>query len=222
MVNVLAPQTEHMPWVLNAPEVLRWNTDKRYLAELPQAIPTQFVSDGERWEPPAREYVVKPSVSAGARDAARYGPAEHSRARKHVMELVRAGRAAMVQPYLSSVDARGETALLYFGGRFSHAIRKGPLLRAGQEPGRQLYANEDISAREPEDDELAAGERVLDAVPFPRSDLLYARVDLLRDAAGEPQLIELELTEPSLFLSYAEGAAGRLADEVVGRLKRAS
>jgi hypothetical protein len=124
----------------------------------------------------------------------------------------------MVQPYLSSVDASGETALLYFGGRYSHAIRKGPLLVPGADPGQQLYANEHISSRQPEPDELAAGERILDALPFPRSELLYARVDLIRGQGGEPQLIELELTEPSLFLSYGEGAAGRLADEVVARL----
>jgi hypothetical protein len=198
--------------------VLRWNTDKRYLAEIPHAIPTQFVVDGEDWMPPAAEFVVKPSVSAGARDAARYVESETDRARAHVAELVAGGRTAMVQPYLSSVDASGETALLYLGGRYSHAIRKGPLLVAGADPGQQLYANEHILPRQPEPDELAAGDQILDALPFPRSELLYARVDLIRGSGGEPQLIELELTEPSLFLSYGEGAAGRLADEVVARL----
>ncbi|HEY2769601.1 MAG TPA: hypothetical protein VGI87_03495 [Solirubrobacteraceae bacterium] len=209
---------ESLPRVLNAPEVLRWNTDKRYLADVPGAIPTQFVVDGEDWAPPAAEFVVKPSVSAGARDAARYSEADTARARAHVEQLVAGGRTAMVQPYLSSVDARGETALLYFGGRYSHAIRKGPLLVSGADPGEQLYANEHVTTRQPDPDELAAGDRVLDALPFPRSELLYARVDLIRGPEGEPRLIELELTEPSLFLSHGEGAAGRLAEEIVARL----
>jgi hypothetical protein len=209
---------ESLPRVLNAPAVLRWNTDKRYLADIPHAIPTQFVVNGEAWAPPAAEFVVKPSVSAGARDAARYLETETDRARAHVELLVADGRTVMVQPYLSSVDAHGETALLYFGGRYSHAIRKGPLLVSGADPGDQLYANEHISARRPEPDELAAGEEILDALPFPRGELLYARVDLIRGPQGEPQLIELELTEPSLFLSYGDGAAGRLADEVAARL----
>lgn len=209
---------DSLPRVLNAAEVLRWNTDKRYLADLPHAIPTQFVADGWEWAPPAAEFVVKPSVSAGARDAARYLESEAARARAHVELLVAGGRTAMIQPYLSSVEARGETALIYFGGRYSHAIRKGPLLEAGAQPGAQLYANEHISARQAEPDELAVAGRILDAVPFPRAELLYARVDLIRGPHGEPQLIELELTEPSLFISYASGAAGRLADEIVVRL----
>jgi hypothetical protein len=209
---------DSLPRVLNPPEVLHWNTDKRYLRELPGGIPTRFVAAGEEWEPPAEEFVVKPTVSAGARDAARYVPDEAGRAREHVAALTANGRTAMVQPYLRSVDAAGETALLYFGGRFSHAIRKGPLLPSGGRPSSELFVKEDIASRVPDDDQLAAGERILNALPFGREELLYARVDLIRGADGEPQLIELELTEPSLFLSYADGAAGRLADEVVKRL----
>src|SRR5262249_20237830 len=130
---------ESVPQLLNAPDVIRWNTDKRYLAELPAAVPTQFVEDGDSWQPPAGEYVIKPAVSAGSRDTARYRPGEDHRAEAHVAELTSQRRIVMVQPYLTSVDERGETALIYFAGEYSHAICKGQLLVHGREPSSDLY-----------------------------------------------------------------------------------
>ncbi len=94
---------------------------------------------------------------------------------------------------------------MYLDGRFSHAIRKGPLLPPGSDSTAHLFAAEHIVAREPGADELAAGARILAALPFGK--VLYARVDLLRDEAGGPVLLELELAEPSLYLAYARGSA---------------
>lgn len=219
---------EAVPRLLNAPEVIRWNTDKRYLAELPNAVATEFVDgdgagdppawDPRAWDPPAGEFVVKPTISSGSRHTARYGPGDEEQARAHVHELVSAGRTVMVQPYLDAVDEHGETALLFFGGEYSHAIRKGQMLRPGHEPSTDLYLAEQIAPRRPDPDERAVAERVLDSLPWPRSELLYARVDLIRGADGQPLLVELELTEPSLYLSFGEGAAGRLADLVLARV----
>ncbi len=207
-----------LPRVLNPAEVIAWNTDKRYLGELPGAVPTTFVAPAEEWDPPAGEYVVKPTISAGSIDTARYRPGDEARARKHVAGLVAAGRHAMVQPYLSAVDEAGESALLFFGGRYSHAIRKGQMLHAGRGPGTGLYVEEDIRPRDPSAAEREAAERVLDAIPWCREELLYARVDLIPGPDGAPRLVELELAEPSLFLSYSPGAAERLAELVEGRL----
>jgi len=105
---------------------------------------------------------------------------------------------------------------MYIDGRFSHAIRKGALLPAGGPSTTGLFAPEEIVARTPGSDELAAAGRILAATPFGR--LLYARVDLLRDAAGAPRLLELELTEPSLFLSHAPGSAERFAAALLAHL----
>jgi O-ureido-D-serine cyclo-ligase len=125
----------------------------------------------------------------------------------------------MVQPYLSAVDAHGETALLFFDGEYSHAVRKGQMLQPGQAPtGEVIYLEEEISAREPDPAELTAADEVLESLPWPRGSLLYARVDLIPDADGSHRLVELELTEPSLFLSYSPGAPQRLAERVVARL----
>jgi hypothetical protein len=125
----------------------------------------------------------------------------------------------MIQPYLGAVDEVGESALIFFSGEYSHAIRKGQMLRPGQDPPPDgLYVEEEIRSREPTEAERAAADEVLDAMPWNRQELLYARVDLIPDAVGSPQLVELELTEPSLFLSYSRGAPQRLAQRVLERL----
>ena len=46
----------------------------------------------------------------------------------------------------------------------------------------------------------------------------YARVDVLRDADGQPAVLELELIEPSLFLDFAPGSAEALARAILARL----
>ena len=77
----------------------------------------------------------KPSVSAGSRDTARW--TTRAQALEHAAALRAAGRTAMVQPYLPAVDVAGETALLHFGGAFSHAVQQGTAAaaRRGRAPG---------------------------------------------------------------------------------------
>lgn len=225
--------------LLNPPEVVRWNTDKHYLLHLAQAgvpvVPTRFVEPGQD---AAREFeaflgaghpvctvgracefdefVLKPAIGAGSRDAARYARGERASAFEHLQRLLDAGRSALLQPYLSRVDAHGETAVLYLGATFSHAIRKGPLLRRGAGFVEGLFAPEDIRPRSAESSELAVAAAAFAAIPF--APPAYARIDLIRDDAGAPVVLELELTEPSLFLAHASGAAERLARHMVERL----
>jgi len=212
--------------LLNPLPVVRWNTDKHYLRDLAESgiatVPSFFVEPGEDAsaalhqfldaQRPA-EFVVKPSIGAGSRDAQRYGSDEIEASTAHVRRLLDARRSVLLQPYLERVDEHGETALIFFAGHFSHAIRKGPLLRRGEGPTRALFAVEHITARAPSKEELQLAERTLAAMPFPGS-LLYARVDLIHDAGGTPCVLELELTEPSLFFDHAPGSAGRFAQAV--------
>jgi glutathione synthase/RimK-type ligase-like ATP-grasp enzyme len=213
---------DRLPRVLNAPEVVRWNTDKRYLDELAAAglpvVPTRFLEPGEPLDPPASRFVVKPSVSAGGRQTASYEAHELELARRHLETLHAAGRAAMVQPYLEGVDSVGEAALIWLGGEYSHAVTKSALLRRGQQPGSGLYLEETIAMRSPSGDERDVAERVLAGLPFEARQLLYARVDLLPTDEG-PVVLELELTEPSLFLGYEPAAADRLADGIAAALR---
>jgi glutathione synthase/RimK-type ligase-like ATP-grasp enzyme len=200
----------------NPYEVIRWNTDKRYLRELEaQGLPvvhTEWLEPGDALRvPAAREYVVKPAVSAGSRDTTRYHAGEDdAAAAEHVRRLHEAGRTVMVQPYLEGVDSHGETALLFFAGEWSHAIRKGPLLERLGGPVEGWFKREQIDDREPSDVERERAERVLDALPWPRRELTYARVDLVPGVDG-PTVIEVELTEPSMFLDRDPHAADRFA-----------
>jgi glutathione synthase/RimK-type ligase-like ATP-grasp enzyme len=204
------------PRLVNPPAILAWNTDKRYLHEIAEAglpvVDTSLVEPGEWFSPPAGEYVVKPTVSAGSRDTARFegGDGDANRARALVQAIHHSGRTAMVQPYVASVDTRGETAMLFFDGEFSHAIHKGPLLHPGQAPTGEVFAPETIEARTATAAERAVADGI---VAWVRQRFCgapaYARVDLVEDAGGAPLLLELELTEPSLFFAHApDGPAG--------------
>ncbi len=202
-----------VPRLANPAAVLAWNTDKRYLAGLAAAgvpvVPTTFVAPGEPFTAPAYEHVVKPTVSAGARDTERFAAGASSAA--HAQALLDAGRPVMVQPYIEAIDDAGETALLHFDGVLSHAARKAPVLVSGVDDPNAVA----ITPREPSAHELAVARQVLDAVPF--GELLYARVDLVPGPDG-PLLMELEVTEPCLFLRQSVGAVARFAEAIARRV----
>jgi len=209
-----------VPSLQNVPEILRWNTDKTYLQQL-QAHGVPIIET--RWDVAPgddigsyAEWVVKPTISAGSRDTARWTTADEVYA--HSAELVAAGRHSMTQPYISSVDEHGETAMLYLGGTFSHAIRKGPLLRRGEGVDQDRDSREAITPREATAAQRELSEQVLaatGAILGLSAPPLYARIDLVAADDGSPLLIELELTEPSLFLPYSDGGAGRLVDAIL-------
>ncbi len=208
--------------LINPLPVVRWNTDKRYLLDLAAAgiaiVPTVFAGPGDAWEVPAGwfEVVVKPATSAGSRDTARYARAD-PRIGAHVSRLQAAGRVAMLQPYHHEIEEAGETGLIYTGGTFSHAFRKGPLLAPDGHITDQLFAPETITAREPSSDELALGARVIATVAARFGTPAYARVDVLPG----PVVIEVELTEPSLYLAYGPGSPERAAAAIAAAVHAA-
>jgi O-ureido-D-serine cyclo-ligase len=212
--------------VLNPPSVVRWNTDKHYLSDLSQAgiavVASQFIEPGARARPAIEQFlgryeheyvVVKPAVGAGSRDAERHRRDAIDSAENHARRLLEANRSVLLQPYLNRVDQDGETALVFYKGRFDHAVRKGPLLPPGGAATRTLFAPEAITARVPGADELQLAQRAVAAIPFDTP--LYARIDLIRDDDGVPCVLELELTEPSLFFAHSPGSAERLAAAVL-------
>jgi hypothetical protein len=205
-----------VPRLLNPPALLRWNADKRYLAELPGAVATAFVAPGEGWSPPAGDFVVKPVVSAGGRETARYQPQEADAARAHVERLHGLGATAMVQQYVPEVDDPGELKLVYVDGEYSHAVRVGPLLARGRGVEERPWEREVGEALDaPTVEERATAEALLAHVATRFGEVpLYARVDL---AGG--RLMELELVEPYLFLGLHEPAAATLAEAIRRRLR---
>lgn len=216
--------------LINPEPVVRWNVDKHYLRDLDAAgvpiIPSEFVEPGQDARAAlerllaanaAAEIVVKPAIGAGSKDAQRHARVDRGAIGEHVRRLTAAGRSAMLQPYLPSVDQRGETALLFYDGELSHAICKGAMLRPGEMAEEGLYVREDITPRAPGADELRVAKQALAAVPSGIP--LYARVDLLADEQGAPRLLELELTEPSMFFAHAPEAAARFARTLVAHVE---
>ncbi|MGA5822025.1 ATP-grasp domain-containing protein [Kitasatospora sp. NPDC094028] len=204
----------------NPAPVVRWNSDKHYLRELTRhgaaVVPTRFLEPGARLTAAdfagADGVVVKPAVSAGAVDTARYEPGRPEDAARHARTLLEQGRSVMVQPYLPRV-VDGERALVFLGGAFSHAIRKDPLLT---EPGvidddREPHLG--VAPYRPTGTEIRTATAALSAVPSTAAPL-FARVDLVLDNAGEPVVMELELIEPNLFLQDDPAAPGRFAAAV--------
>ncbi len=223
--------TRRVPRLANPAEVIAWNTDKTYLRDVGDAgieiVPTAWIEPGQTVALPSGEFVVKPSVGASFNGAGRFAAAvtgQLDAARAHAAMLHDAGRTVMVQPYLAGVDTAGETALVYVEGKLSHAVGKGAMLPQSAAYGltsglsTSLSLIERITPREPDAAELRLGDQVLDLIRDRfGGDLLYARIDVLPTPGG-PVVIELELTEPSLFLEHDASAAGHLAAAVANRL----
>ena len=223
--------------VENDPGLIRWNSDKRYLDDLLEeglaVVPTAFVAPGEDAPEIESEVVIKPTISAGGRDTGRFGPDSAAAAQALLASIAARGRTAMIQPYMSSVEAGGETAVVIVDGEVSHVLRKGAMLNAGEvAPVRTedslgvaeaMYDPGLVVASEADADELELATRIIDEVRrrFGVTPL-YARVDMLRDPDGEPLLLELEAVEPNLYFDQAPGAPERLADAIVRRARKAA
>ena len=216
---------EFLEWATNVPNIynsfdlVAWNTDKHYLRSLQQAginvIPSTFADVGIDPIFPTGNFVVKPTVGAGSLDAERYGSGDHARAHAHVRSLHATGRDVIIQPYVTSIDEEGELALVFIDGAFSHAMRKGAMLNAVENDRSQLFRAEQMSLAAASPETLQFAREVLDAGDA--SSALYARVDLCR-LEDSWAVMELELTEPSLFLTYHPEAATELARAILKRL----
>lgn len=203
----------------NPAPVIRTNTDKRYLTALAAGgvptVPTEWIDRGTRssvadlmrgkgW-PVA---VVKPAVSVGAQDTmlVRLEAADRG---QELADEIATGRDVMVQPYLASVDGYGERSLIFFSGTLSHTVRKAPMLAGATSP-------DDVAEAVATDDEISLAQQALSWVD---ADLLYARIDTARLDDGTPVIMELELTEPRLYLRYAD-AADRFAAAIAAAATR--
>ncbi|MDQ2754393.1 MAG: hypothetical protein M3R71_02465 [Actinomycetota bacterium] len=203
---------------LNNPfAVLEWDLDKVHQRDLVAAgvpvIATTWVAPGDHWDaPPGHEFVVKPSVSAGGRNTARYAGGDATGV-AHVHALQQGGQTIMIQDYVSTIDSEGETDLIFVGGEFSHAVVKKALLNTGQgilpRPWEHMSW---VGLAEPSIEQLSVAERTMEAVSA-RLDRhpVYGRVDLVSDPSGDPLVLEVELIDPYLSLDRAPTAATRLA-----------
>jgi len=205
-----AKNVETRTKLFNSFDVMRWNTDKKYLSNLENKgvpiIPTKFASNIDEAMPAvswafgiAEAIAIKPTVGAGARLAGK--ATTEAEAIEFVKRILEAKRTAIIQPYISSVDDEGEKAIIVINGEISHVAKKVPALTKGghgDAAGQLEITNEirDIV----KNISNAVGEW---------DDLLFARVDVVR--MGERLvLMELELTEPWLFMQFRPEAGVNL------------
>lgn len=216
---------EYLRWargvdrLANPYPVVEYSTDKHYLVDLAsrgvEVVATSIVDVGQSPVWPEGDFVVKPCVGAGSIDARRYAPSERDEALAHVARLHGMSRDVIVQPYVASVDQHGERALIFLDGVFSHAMTKGAMLNVAAPRRDALYRREQMSRATPEPDAVAFAQDLFELLDA--RELLYARVDLVRDARGWA-LMELELAEPSLFLTHCAEAATALARAIARRV----
>lgn len=206
--------------IQNPVPLLRWNSDKAYLAELCETdvptVPTEVVErldeaelDRTREHFQCADLVVKPPVSASAYRTFRLGPDDP------VPDSVR-GCRMMVQPWLPAIVDQGEWSLIFFDGRLSHSVSKLP---AAGEFRVQPEHGGIIALCDPPEGAEQIALAALAAAPAPA---LYARVDLVVGNCGSLQVMELELIEPAFFMAQAPDSAAMFAEAVLSAAKRSS
>lgn len=208
--------------LVNAAPLVRWNLHKRYLVELAErgvpVVPTRLVERGSGaslldvlvdagWD----DVVVKPAVSLSAYETFRTRRAAAATGDGARFAALVAAGDVLVQPFVREI-LNGEWSLIYFGGRFSHAVVK----RAAPGDFRvQSDFGGQATLTEPSPSLRAQAETVLAALPVPA---VYARLDGV-DVGGRFVLMEAECIDPELhFLRHPPGAA--LFAEAVGEACR--
>ncbi|MGH7026886.1 ATP-grasp domain-containing protein [Brevundimonas sp.] len=205
----------------NPAEVLRWNSDKRYLARLaekgvaipptiwtdhasPAVVEAAFAAIG------AEQLIVKPTVSGGAWRTLKVAAGDLL---EEVLTDAPEG-GAMIQPFLPTIRTEGETSLLFFGGELSHVVNKRPA-HADEFRIQVQYGGRYQRLDQAPEGALDLAERTLAAIEEP---LLYARIDMVPDENGQWLLMEAELIEPDFYLSAAPEAGARFGRAVADRL----
>jgi len=202
--------------VVNPVPVLRWNSDKAYLAELGAkgvaVVPTVEVDaldDASLTEAMSElatdEIVIKPPISGGADGTHRILPGAP-------IPADALGQRRLVQPMMPGILTEGEYSLFFFGGKFSHAIVKRPA--SGDFRVQEQFGGRE-SACEVSDAAQVLAARALEVAPAAP---IYARVDMVGDALGVLHIMELELIEPSLFLHHAPDKGAAFGSAVYGAI----
>ena len=204
-------ESEPVPCI-NPARLLRWNSDKAYLAELDaKDVPTVHTIAVEALDEhglrEARDrfgcerLVVKPPISASATGTFLLSPSDP------VPDEV-AGRRMLIQPFMASIAAHGEYSLMLFDDEYSHTILKTPKVGDFRV---QPHLGGTERPCEPPAGALDLARSALAAAP---AEAVYARVDMVADDEGTLRIMELELIEPALWLQLGPGAGSAFASAV--------
>jgi glutathione synthase/RimK-type ligase-like ATP-grasp enzyme len=218
----LVDRAESEQWrMVNPPELLRWNGDKAYLAELADlgvsTVPTLAVEsccDADLEEARRRFgsdwLVVKPPVSASAMGAHRLGLNDDLPAGSRGLPMI-------VQPLIEEIARTGEFSLMLFDGDYSHAVVKRP--KAGDFRVQEHHGGVTLLCASPPDGAVQLAQAALEAAPAAAA---YARVDIVPDDQGMLRIMELELIEPSLFLDHAPDSGAAFTRSILSRARTAT
>ena len=217
-----ARRVEAATALLNGAELMAWNADKAYLAEIADdiaTVPTALLDDErlvaglapvlERWG----SVVIKPRVGAGGR-----GVVVADRPTDPRLFGLLAG-PWVVQPLVASVRTCGESSVYVFDGVAAGQVDKRPDPAGPADEVRVHEQYGGASRPVPLDPERAAvAVEAVRAVAARRgADVAYARVDLM--AWQDAWVVsELELIEPGLYLDVDPANAERFAALVASRL----
>ena len=208
--------------VLNPVEIVRWNTNKRYLLDLQQqgvrVVPTVWLEKGSTFEAAQAfaqlgtgKIIVKPAVSGGAKNTFALNPGEAAAKQDDINGLLQQ-ESFLAQPFLEEIKTKGEWSFLFFNGIYSHAVLK--TARPGDFRVQHFFGGE-VRSAEPPAALLAAAQTIVDRHA---PGCLYARVDGV-ELNNELALMELELIEPFLFMALSEGAFERYCEALLVQLQ---
>jgi glutathione synthase/RimK-type ligase-like ATP-grasp enzyme len=207
--------------LINPPTLLRWNSDKAYLAELGDAgvptVPTLSVEsccdadlDEARRRFGSASLVIRPPVSASAMGAHRIGP-------KDELPAGSRGKPMIVQPMIEEIARTGEFSLMLFDGEYSHAVLKRP--RSGDFRVQEYHGGETRRCQSPPEGAVALAQAALAAAPERAT---YARIDIVPDDEGTLRIMELELIEPALFLDHSPDSGAAFVSSILNAARKAT
>ncbi|SEG19893.1 ATP-grasp domain-containing protein [Algoriphagus boritolerans] len=195
--------------VWNALDTILWNSSKEYLLEIEKKgfpVISGIILEAEskpelgliRQKINSDTVVVKPLVSGGAKNTLKIKLSDWNNYAQKLEDLLQE-EDFLVQPYIPEVAEVGEYSLLFFNGKFSHAVLKTP---AKSDFRVQHYFGGTIQVINPKPKMLESCQKLMDTFA---PNTLYGRVDGV-EINGVFHLMELELIEPYLFLALSEKA----------------
>lgn len=207
---------QHRVKVINDSPTVKWNMHKSYLKALQatgvRMAKTIWVDKGSNAdivslmeeELKAKKVVIKPCVAATAYQTFLMDAMRPDQAR--FAELV-SSHDLLVQEFIEEVQTMGEWSLIFFEGEFSHAVVKKP--KANDFRVQNDFGGT-YSVAIPSEGIIKQAGKVINTL---HHRVTYARVDGVM--SGENLLLmELELIEPSLFLSTDILAPERFAQSI--------
>jgi hypothetical protein len=198
--------------LVNSARSLLWNADKIYLRDLSRHVPTVPTHFADQLDAALLSKLRDKFRSESLVVKPRWGASGHGLMVLDAGSDIPALSGMLVQPRLGAVERDGEQSLIYFEGRFSHAVRKLP---ARGEIRVQSDFGGRVEPSYPSAELIALGERAISAAP---DELAYARVDLVRGEHGSWQLMELEAIEPELFLEFGPDDGRAFGRAIANRL----